>query len=237
MLKETKETQGQRKTHSQTPKTAGKLQKIKMKRYSVPDNHFDAYISAPWPYVTWEDQPSTVTQRAQQEQTNINKSLLWVSCMVQDLCKVAMDETQLLLYRKGTTADVIIQMKAPESVDVAAFQAILGAHRDFTTVASPSEDLHNTIVYEYNYKHCNDPARVEQQDENDAGWEERSALGASFNPQRIDAAFPVKRNGQYPLPLPVKWQHRRKQSVIPLRKELVLEAENPEEPVAGPSGQ
>ncbi|KAJ7050828.1 hypothetical protein C8F01DRAFT_1091993 [Mycena amicta] len=145
--------------------------------------------------------------------------------MVQDLCKVPMDENRLLLYGKGTMADVIVQLEAPEGVDATMFQAILGAHRDFTNV--PSDDLYNTIVYQYNYKRFNNPALV--------GWEERSAQGASF--EHIVPTFPVKRNGQYPPPLPVKQQHRKEQFVIPLPASLVLAAENPEDPVAGPSGQ
>ncbi|KAJ7050457.1 hypothetical protein C8F01DRAFT_1092449 [Mycena amicta] len=198
-----------RKTHGQAPKTAMQAKKLKRNEYKIPDKLFYAYISAPWPYPTWTEQPSTATQRAQQQQIVVNHTLLWVSCMVQDLCKVTMDETRLLLYRKGTTADVIIQLEAPEGVDAATFQAILGAHRDFTFV--PSEYSYNTILYEYNYKRFNDPALV--------GWEECFAQGASFEPQHIVPTFPVKRNGQYPPPLPVKPQHRSKQFVVPLPAE------------------
>ncbi|KAJ7073149.1 hypothetical protein C8F01DRAFT_1106285 [Mycena amicta] len=212
---------------------------FKMTKYTPPAGKYYVYIHDPWPYDNHQN-------RRTAQDALVNWTLVWVCSMVRDICKVEMDEHRLVLFRKGTSRDVIVELEAPDDSDITVFDAILGAHhaRDFLLHPDPS-DSDFSVIYRYDFERYNNPERK--------GWEDRSAT-KSFKPEDIPKVLPIKRDGSYPSPRPVERRYRtRVGDVAPLPGRLLeghpecipvpthppvqQAAELHEPPIAGPSGQ
>ncbi|KAJ7054322.1 hypothetical protein C8F01DRAFT_1088873 [Mycena amicta] len=183
---------------------------LQLKEYKRENGKSYAYIHNPWPYAS----------TAQQSAPN---TLLWVCCMVQDLCGVHLDQSSMLLFHKSTTRDVVIEFEAQDG-DVTIVDRIIGGHdpREFMTEPSQNDNLELSVIYHYDFKRFNHPERV--------GWTEYPAQKINFAAVN---AIPVKRGGLYPPPLAVEARLQTREKVLKLPKALCVSLE----PVAGPSGQ
>ncbi|KAF7297007.1 hypothetical protein MIND_00933000 [Mycena indigotica] len=199
---------------------------FKRKVYKPPPNTFFAYVHNPWPYLDAPRPAASASNanrgrgsgRAWGPAQRANATLAWVCIMARDLCGVQLEKEDMVLFRKGTSDDVIVQMEAPAGTDLAAFEALLGGHHraDFERGDPKEGDDVFSVVYRYDYALYNAPGQ--------SGWEEVHATAdVSFAPTKLPKDFSIRRDGAYPAPRPVPKLHAvRPKDVAALPGRLVL---------------
>ncbi|KAJ7511458.1 hypothetical protein B0H11DRAFT_1955178 [Mycena galericulata] len=168
------------------------MKKLKLKEYNLPRNHQFLFIKRPWPF---NDSMST----ARNQQAYCNGVVGWLCCMIEDLCRIEISSTQIVIFWQSTHQDVIADIELLPSDDTPepSLDAVLGAHHSaqFLTPEHVGDGNAISSIYYYDYLHKNSPAKT--------NWTDATA---SY--KTLPKGFAIKHGGMwrpaYPKPSPTE---------------------------------